>query len=66
MHHASNIFAGKQWHDNKAAFRPRANQTTWDKRTAERKAMAAVKAKEKELKDEKESERVVSGITLWH
>ncbi|KAJ4988066.1 Cgr1 family protein [Stagonosporopsis vannaccii] len=44
---------GKQWHDNKSAFRPRANQTSWDKRTAERKALAAVKAKEKELKDEK-------------
>jgi rRNA-processing protein CGR1 len=44
---------GKQWHDNKSAFRPRSNQTSWDKRTAERKAMAAVKAKEKELKDDK-------------
>ncbi|KAH6638362.1 rRNA-processing protein CGR1 [Boeremia exigua] len=44
---------GKQWHDNKRAFRPRANQTSWDKRTADRKALAAVKSKEKELKDEK-------------
>ncbi|OAL07588.1 hypothetical protein IQ06DRAFT_372551 [Phaeosphaeriaceae sp. SRC1lsM3a] len=48
---------GKQWHDNKSAFRPRANQTTWDKRTAERKTLAANKAKEKELKEEKEAER---------
>ncbi|KAJ4322031.1 rRNA-processing protein cgr1 [Neodidymelliopsis sp. IMI 364377] len=48
---------GKQWHDNKSAFRPRANQTSFEKRTAERKALAAVKAKEKELKDEKEAVR---------
>jgi rRNA-processing protein CGR1 len=52
-------FPGKQWHDNKTAFRPRANQTSWDKRTLERKALAAVKAKEKELKEEKETERQV-------
>ena len=52
--------AGKQWHDNKTAFRPRANQTSWDKRTADRKALAAVKAKEKELKAEKEAERQAS------
>jgi rRNA-processing protein CGR1 len=51
------IFLGKQWHDNKSAFRPRANQTSFEKRTAERKALAAVKAKEKELKDEKEAVR---------
>jgi rRNA-processing protein CGR1 len=48
---------GKQWHDNKGAFRPRANQSSFEKRTAERKALAAVKAKEKELKDEKEAVR---------
>jgi hypothetical protein len=53
------LLTGKQWHDNKTAFRPRANQTSWDKRTLERKALAAVKAKEKELKDEKEAERQV-------
>jgi rRNA-processing protein CGR1 len=51
--------AGKQWHDNKAPFRPHANLTSWEKRTAERKALAAIKAKEKELKEEKESERQV-------
>jgi hypothetical protein len=50
---------GKQWHDNKTAFRPRANQTSWDKRTAERKTLAATKAKEKEMKEEKEAERQV-------
>ncbi|KNG51217.1 rrna processing protein [Stemphylium lycopersici] len=48
---------GKQWHDNKGPFRPKANQSTWEKRLADRKALAAVKAKEKELKEEKEAER---------
>jgi len=55
--------AGKQWHDNKAPFRPRANQSSWEKRSADRAALAAVKAKEKELKEEKESERQVRGDT---
>jgi rRNA-processing protein CGR1 len=50
---------GKQWHDNKGPFRPKAGQTSWEKRSEERKALAAVKAKEKELKEEKESERQV-------
>lgn len=51
--------AGKQWHDNKSAFRPRANQSSFEKRAAERQALAAVKAKEKELKDEKEAAKQV-------
>jgi rRNA-processing protein CGR1 len=59
LHTLIAFFTGKQWHDNKTAFRPRANQTSWDKRTAERKALAAVKAKEKEMKEEKEAERQV-------
>ena len=52
-------YTGKQWHDNKTPFRPRSNQSSFEKRTAERKALAAVKAKEKEMKDEKEAERQV-------
>ncbi|KAF2705217.1 hypothetical protein K504DRAFT_460477 [Pleomassaria siparia CBS 279.74] len=48
---------GKQWHQTKTAFRPRSNQTSFEKRTEERKALAAVKAKEKEMKDEKEAAR---------
>jgi hypothetical protein len=56
---------GKQWHDNKGPFRPKAGQTSWEKRSEERKALAAVKAKEKELKDEKESERKVGGYAFW-
>jgi len=51
--------AGKQWHDQKTAFRPKAGLTSYAKRTEERKALAAVKAKEKEMKDEKEAERQV-------
>lgn len=53
LHKRLTASPGKQWHDNKGAFRPRANLTSWEKRTAERKALIAVKAKEKELKDEK-------------
>jgi len=50
---------GKQWHAQKTAFRPKAGQTSYEKRTAERKAMTAMKAKEKGMKDEKENERQV-------
>lgn len=48
---------GKQWHAQKSAFRPKAGQTSFEKRTQERKSLAATKAKEKEMKDEKEEER---------
>jgi hypothetical protein len=50
---------GKNWHDTKTPFRPRANQGSFEKRAAERKMLNATKAKEKELKDEKETERQV-------
>ena len=54
------LFAtGKQWHAQKSAFRPTSGQTSYEKRTAERKAMNAMKAKEREMKDEKEEERQV-------
>ncbi|CAG8979973.1 hypothetical protein HYALB_00010742 [Hymenoscyphus albidus] len=49
---------GKQWHEPKTAFRPKAGNSTYEKRQAERVAMAAVKAKEKEMKEEKEAERL--------
>ncbi|PGH33711.1 rRNA-processing protein CGR1 [[Emmonsia] crescens] len=48
---------GKNWHDNKTAFRPTAGQTTYAKRVEERKAREAMKEKEKGMKDEKEAER---------
>ena len=53
------VGTGKQWHAQKSAFRPTSGQTSYEKRTAERKAMNAMKAKEKEMKDEKEEERQV-------
>lgn len=58
------VSVGKQWHDNKSAFRPRANQSSWEKRSAERKALAAVKAKEKEMKEEKAAEKQVRSVVL--
>jgi rRNA-processing protein CGR1 len=53
---------GKQWHVPRSAFRPKAGNSTFEKRQEERKAMGAVKAKEKEMKEEKETERQVSAI----
>jgi hypothetical protein len=50
---------GKQWHEPKKAFRPSAGLTTYEKRQKERAAKLVMKAKEKELKDEKEQERQV-------
>ena len=55
---------GKQWHAQKSAFRPKAGQTSYEKRKQERKALAATKAKEKEMKDEKEEERQVLAYEL--
>ncbi|CAI4216583.1 unnamed protein product [Parascedosporium putredinis] len=48
---------GKQWHEPKKAFRPNSGLTPYEKRAKQRVEMAAVKAKEKEMKDEKEAER---------
>jgi hypothetical protein len=55
----SHYFLGKQWHPQKTAFRPTSGLTSYEKRQEDRKATAAVKAKEKEMKDEKEAERQV-------
>ncbi|SZF04366.1 unnamed protein product [Blumeria hordei] len=49
---------GKQWHEPKAAFRPRAGNQSYEKRVEARKAMALTKAKEKEMKEEKEDTRL--------
>ena len=43
----------------KSAFRPKAGGDTYEKRSKERMALAATKAKEKEMKEEKEAERQV-------
>jgi Cgr1 family len=53
------VLTGKQWHAPRNAFRPKAGNSTYEKRAEERKAMAAVKAKENEMKGEKEAERQV-------
>lgn len=50
---------GKNWHENKAAFRPLAGQTSYEKRAARQKQEAEVKKMEKEMKEEKEQERQV-------
>ena len=55
----AHILTGKQWHAQKAAFRPKAGLTSYTRRTEERKSMATMKAKEKEMRDEKEAERQV-------
>lgn len=61
LYHAKSI-QGKQWNQPKTAFRPNAGLTSYAKRVQERKAMQVVKAKEKEMKDEKEEERQVSAL----
>jgi len=55
--------AGKQWHAPRNAFRPKTGNSTYEKRQEERKVMATVKAKEKEMKEEKEAERQVSSAS---
>lgn len=53
---------GKQWHEPKKAFRPAAGLTSYAKRAKDRVTHALVKAKEKELKEEKEAERQVCDV----
>jgi hypothetical protein len=50
---------GKQWHAPRGAFRPGSGLTSYDQRSKQRALQQQVKAKEKELKDEKEAERQV-------
>lgn len=56
---ANLIYPGKQWHPVKKAFRPKAGNTSYEKRKANDEAIAATKAKEKEMKEEKEAARQV-------
>lgn len=58
----TDILPGKQWHAPKKAFRPAAGHKSYEKRTKDRAALAQMKAKEKEMKDEKEQERKVWSI----
>ncbi|OKL58582.1 hypothetical protein UA08_06280 [Talaromyces atroroseus] len=48
---------GKNWHAPKKAFRPTAGLKSYEKRLQERNDLAAIKEREKELKEEKEAER---------
>jgi len=50
-----NRWTGKQWKPTKQQFRPgmRSARKTFEERQAERTAMVAMKAREKEMKDEK-------------
>lgn len=61
---ATDFIPGKQWLPPKKAFRPTAGLSSYDKRQKERAALMVMKAKEKELKDEKEEIRKV--YTLSH
>ncbi|KAF2806757.1 uncharacterized protein BDZ99DRAFT_465547 [Mytilinidion resinicola] len=49
---------GKQWHEKRAPLRKNAGLTSYQKRAEDTKILAAIKAKEKEMKDEKEAERL--------
>ena len=55
----TDLFTGKQWHAQKSAFRPKAGNTSYQKRNAQRIAMDAMKAKEREMKEEKANEKAV-------
>lgn len=56
------MIAGKQWHEPKKAFRPTAGLKSYERRTQERVLLAQIKAKEKEMKDEKEEIRQVGSL----
>ena len=59
MRNLAYVVTGKQWHALKSAFRPKAGQSSYARRTEEMKSLTATKVKEKELKDTKEAERQV-------
>jgi hypothetical protein len=55
---------GKNWHENKAPFRPSSGLTSYAKRAEKQKQEAEVKKMEKEMKEEKEQERHVRLISM--
>lgn len=63
FHVSNSRYLGKQWHPVKKAFRPKAGNTSYEKRKANDEAVAATKAKEKEMKEEKEAARQVSAAS---
>lgn len=48
---------GKNWRPTKKAFRPTAGQTSYEKRKAADALRATMRAKEQEMKDEKQADR---------
>jgi rRNA-processing protein CGR1 len=54
-----NGHVGKQWHETKKAFRPTAGLSTYEQRAVKRKEQETIKAKEKEMKEEKAATRQV-------
>jgi len=65
-----NTGTGKQWKESKKQFRPgmRSARKTYEERQADRVAMAAMKAREKEMKDEKARKKKVTPPpiqTIW-
>ena len=52
-------YQGKQWHAPRSAFRLTSGQTSYSKRVEAQKSLAVTKAREREMKDEKEAERQV-------
>lgn len=48
---------GQNWKSSRTPFRPGAGQKSYEQRTLETKARTLTKARETELKDEKEAER---------
>lgn len=53
------LTTGKDWKAPKAAFRPTAGLSTYQKRAEQRKQLEVIKAKEKEMKADKQAEREV-------
>jgi rRNA-processing protein CGR1 len=60
------IRTGKNWRTPKKPFRPTAGLKSYEKRLQDRNNMAAMKEREKEMKDEKEAERQVVLSVRWH
>jgi rRNA-processing protein CGR1 len=55
---------GKNWHQPKRAFRPTSGLTSYAKRMEEQKNADAMKAKEKEMKEEKAAQRQVGPFRI--
>lgn len=56
---------GKNWHAAKKPFRPGSGMTSYAKRAEDRKHQEAIKEHEREMKEEKESERQVRDFPIW-